>query len=257
MAQEKTGFEVYHVPALPADFQILGDDCQIVNIALRPGQELQAEPGAMCYAADRVKARTGLGNIGQAFSRMVAGESAFKVKWKNEGDHDGFIGLTPPAPANIIPLNMANHPQGILCKHGAFLCAISTDTSVSIDIQRARSCLACCCSGLSMVMEKVYGGNWAFLSAHGTILQKYLEAGETIVVDTTAVIALDPTVEVDVRCVGGLNCFCMGEGAFNTTLTGPGLVILSSLPIDKLRRLFIRPATQGGKGGNNENQAAK
>jgi hypothetical protein len=56
----------------------------------------------------------------------------------------------------------------------------------------------------------------------------------------------------------------MGEGACNTTLTGPGilgilsrkvgsrgvtgLVILTSLPIEKLRRLFIRP--QKGKKKN-------
>ena len=34
MAHNKTGFDLFHVPQLPADFQILGDDCQIVNVAL-------------------------------------------------------------------------------------------------------------------------------------------------------------------------------------------------------------------------------
>lgn len=257
-AQQKTGFELYHVPQLPTDFQILGDDCQIVNIALRPGQEVQAEPGAMCYAADKVKARTRTGGLGSAFARSMGGESLFKVHWKNEGDRDGFVGFTAPIPANVIPIDLGAFTQGILCKQDAFLCAVSTDTRVTIDIQRARSCLACCCSGLSMVMQKCQAGSWAFLAGHGTILQKQLAAGETIVVDTTAVVALEPTVEVDVRCVGGcFNCICMGEGAFNTTLTGPGLVILASLPIEKLRKLFLRgaPPQRGGKGGNNENQA--
>lgn len=93
-----------------------------------------------------------------------------------------------------------------------------------------------------MVMQKVHGGSWGFLAGHGTILQKHLAAGEIVVVDTVAVVALEPTVEVDVRCVGGCtNCCCMGEGMFNTTLTGPGLIILSSMPIDKLRRHFGRP----------------
>lgn len=142
--------------------------------------------------------------------------------------------------------------QGILCKQDAFLCAVSTDTRVSIDIQRARSCLACCCSGLGMVMQKVQGGSWGFLAGHGTILQKHLAAGEIIVVDTVAVVALEPTVEVDVRCVGGCaNFCCMGEGVFNTTLTGPGLVILSSMPIDKLRRHFYRPPQRQKKAGEN------
>jgi uncharacterized protein (AIM24 family) len=103
-----------------------------------------------------------------------------------------------------------------------------------------------------MVMQKVQGGSWGFLAGHGTILQKHLAAGEVIVVDTVAVVALEPTVEVDVRCVGGCtNCCCMGEGTFNTTLTGPGLVILSSMPIDKLRRHFTRPPQKQKKAGEN------
>jgi len=240
--QEKAGFDVYHTPQLPADFQILGDDCQILNIALKPGQEVLAEPGAMCYAADKVKAHTGTGGLGSAFARSMAGESIFKVTWKNDDDREGFVGFTAPIPASIIPLNMTEFPQGILCKPDAFLCSVSLDTRVSIDIQRARSCLACCFSGMAMVMQKVIGGSWGFLAAHGTILQKRLGAGEVVVVDTVAVVALEPTVEVDVRCVGGCtNCCCMGEGMFNTTLTGPGLIILSSMPIEKLRRHFARP----------------
>lgn len=239
---DKAGLELYHIPQLPAEFQILGDDCQIVNIALKPGQEVQAEPGAMCYAADKVKARTRTGGFASAVARSMGGESLFKVHWKNEDERDGFVGFTPPIPANIIPINMADFPRGILCKSDAFLCAISTDTRVTIDIQRARSCIACCCSGLSMIMQKCEAGSWAFLAGHGTILQKHLAAGEVIVVDTTSVVALEPTVEVDVRCVGGCtNCCCMGEGMFNTTLTGPGLIVLSSLPLEKLRHHFHRP----------------
>lgn len=47
MSYDKSGFEIFHVPQLPSDFQILGDDCQIVNIAL-----VSAAAGPACSAAE-------------------------------------------------------------------------------------------------------------------------------------------------------------------------------------------------------------
>ena len=35
---------------------------------------------------------------------------------------------------------------------------------------------------------------------------------------------------------------------FNTALKGPGLVILNSMPLPKLQRLFIKPGRGGGDG---------
>jgi hypothetical protein len=47
MAHDKSGFDIFHVPQLPADFQILGENCQIVNIAL-----VRAVLDAPCLGAE-------------------------------------------------------------------------------------------------------------------------------------------------------------------------------------------------------------
>jgi len=48
-----------------------------------------------------------------------------------------------------------------------------------------------------------------------------------------------------------MKTFCYGgEGAFNTHLTGPGLVLLQSMPIEKVRKLF--PKKKAQKHGSND-----
>ena len=82
-------------------------------------------------------------------------------------------------------------------------------------------------------------------------MEKVLEAGEEIVVDTDCVVAVSDRVTVDVQRTGGCcTCLCSGEGLFNTTLKGPGRIVLCSMPLEKLRKLFPRPAPKGGAAGD-------
>jgi uncharacterized protein (AIM24 family) len=63
--------------------------------------------------------------------------------------------------------------------------------------------------------------------------------GEEIVVDESCLVAFQNTLGMDVRFAGGCaTVVCGGEGFLNTVLKGPGLVILESFSIKKLRDLF-------------------
>ena len=46
------------------DYEIIGDDMQIVEIELDPDEAVQAEAGAMAYMGPGVQMQTGLGNEG-------------------------------------------------------------------------------------------------------------------------------------------------------------------------------------------------
>jgi len=136
----------------------------------------------------------------------------------------------------------------------AFLGAIDTDVKISIALLNTDSCLACCCSGMDMFMQNVSGKGIVFLQAHGTIMEKTLRDGEELVVDTNAVVAVGSTVTVDVVMTGScMTMCCSGEGCFNTTLKGPGKVILCSMPLEKLRKLFVQP---GGRSNNKKDKAS-
>ena len=68
-----------------------------------------------------------------------------------------------------------------------------------------------------------------FLEVDGDPIEKELQAGEVLKVDTGNVVAFEPTVSYEVEMVKGLgNIFLGGEGLFLTKLVGPGKVILQS-----------------------------
>lgn len=90
--------------------------------------------------------------------------------------------------------------------------------------------MRCCCAGTGLVRQNVQGSGTVFLAATGTIVQKVLEPGETIVADTNCILAFAESCKLDLKKAGGVvGWFGGGEGIFNTTLTGPGLAIIQSM----------------------------
>lgn len=130
------------------------------------------------------------------------------------------------------------------------MAAMDPHLAISITTLNTDSCMACFCSGMGMFMQSCRGTGILFLQAHGTIMEKVLAPNEEIVVDTNSVVAVGDRVTVDIQRTGGCcTCLCSGEGLFNTTLKGPGRVILCSMPIEKLRALFPRPPPKKKKNG--------
>jgi uncharacterized protein (AIM24 family) len=81
-----------------------------------------------------------------------------------------------------------------------------------------------------LVRQKIVGTGTAFLGATGTIVQKVLGANETILVDTNCLLAYAETCKFDLKKTGGIvNWIGGGEGIFNSTITGPGLVVVQSM----------------------------
>ena len=80
------------------------------------------------------------------------------------------------------------------------------------------------------VRQKIEGNGLVLIAASGTIIQKVLEPGETIVIDSFCVLAFAESCKLDVRRAAGIvGMVGGGEGIFNTTLTGPGLVLVQSM----------------------------
>ena len=68
-----------------------------------------------------------------------------------------------------------------------------------------------------------------FIEVDGDPIEKELQAGEILKVDTGNVVAFAPSVSYEIERVKGLgNIFLGGEGLFLTKLVGPGKVVLQS-----------------------------
>ncbi|MEE0913396.1 MAG: AIM24 family protein, partial [Ruminococcus sp.] len=60
----------------------------------------------------------------------------------------------------------------------------------------------------------------------------YLQPGQSMIVDTGYLAAMDATCSMEIVTVPGVkNMLFGGEGFFNTVVKGPGRVILQTMPI--------------------------
>ncbi len=244
------------------DYEIIGDDMQLVEVELDPGETVIAEAGAMNYMEDgiRFEARMGdgseadegmLGKLLGAGKRMLAGESLFMTHFTNEASGKRRVAFAAPYPGKIVAVDLEKVGGPLLCQKDAFLCA-AKGTRVSIAFQRRLG--TGFFGGEGFILEKLEGDGLAFLHAGGTVVERKLD-GQTLRVDTGCIVAFTGGVDYDVELVGGLkSMFFGGEGLFLATLRGYGRVWLQSLPFSRLADRVLEHAP--GAGGSDRGEGS-
>lgn len=220
------------------DYQIIGDDMQMVEVELDPGEGVRAEAGAMTYMEDGIQMETGTGGgIFRGLKRVVTGESFFITTFLNTANRKSHVAFAAPYPGKIITLDLANLGGEFLCQKDAFLCAAQ---GTEIEIAFTKRLGAGLFGGEGFILERLQGDGMTFVHAGGTIVEKNLGAGESLRVDTGCLVAFSPQVSYDIQFVGGFkNALFGGEGVFLARMTGPGKVYLQSLPFSRLAdRIF-------------------
>lgn len=220
------------------DYQIHGDDMQIVEIELDTGEAVRAEAGAMMYMEDGIEMQTSTdGGMFKGFKRMITGESFFITTFLYNGKGKGHVAFGAPYPGKIIPLELHNLGGRFFCQKDAFLCAAK---GVEIEVAFTKKIGAGLFGGEGFILQRLEGDGMAFVHAGGNIISKELAAGESLRVDTGCLVAFSPGITYDIQFVGGFkNALFGGEGIFLAYLTGPGSVYLQSLPFSRLAdRIF-------------------
>lgn len=220
------------------DYRIFGDDMQLVEIELDPGEAVRAEAGAMMYMGPGIEMQTSTGGgIFQGLKRMITGESFFITSFINSSRQKGHVAFAAPYPGKIIPIDLKQIGGEMLCQKDAFLCAAQ---GTEIEIAFTRKLGAGLFGGEGFILQRLVGDGKAFIHAGGTVIKKELSAGETFRVDTGCLVAFQPSVDYDIQFIGGFkNALFGGEGIFIARLTGPGLVYLQTLPFSRLAdRIF-------------------
>lgn len=215
------------------DYQIHGDDMQIVEITLDPGEAVRAEAGAMMFMETDILMDTGTGGgIFKGLRRMLAGDGFFITTFANNGRSRRNVAFGAPYPGKVIPLQLAELGGTFICQKDSFLCAAQ---GIDIEIAFTKKLGAGLFGGEGFILQRLTGVGFAFVHAGGTIIRKELLAGENLRIDTGCLVAMSPTVDYDIQFVGGFkNALFGGEGVFLASLTGPGTVLLQSLPLARL-----------------------
>lgn len=242
------------------DYQLFGDDMQIVEVELDPGETVIAEAGAMNYMEDGITFETKMGDGSKPVSglfdsllhvgkRVLTGESIFMTHFTNQGKGKKRVAFVAPYPGKIIPLNMAEMGEELICQKDAFLCA-ALGTSVEIAFQRKLG--TGFFGGEGFILQRLRGDGKAFIHVGGTVMKKELK-GETLRVDTGCLAAFTKGIDYDIERAGGLKSMVFGgEGLFLATLRGHGTVYLQSLPFSRLANRVLQASAAGGGASKGE-----
>ena len=86
--------------------------------------------------------------------------------------------------------------------------------------------------GEGFIMQKLSGNGLAFLEIDGSAVEYTLAAGEEMIISTGHVAMMSATCTMDIKTVSGVkNALFGGEGFFNTVVTGPGKLVLQTMPV--------------------------
>ncbi len=245
------------------DYEIHGEEMQFVEIELDPMETVIAESGSFMMMDEGIEMKTIFGDgslqdnnsgiwgkVLSAGKRLLTGESLFMTAFVHGGEGKLKVSFAAPYPGKIIPVDLTKFEGKLICQKDAFLCAAK---GVSVGIEFSRKLGRGFFGGEGFIMQKLEGDGMAFLHAGGTIMEKKLEIGEVLKIDTGCLVAFTRDVDYDIEMVKGIrNAIFGGEGLFYARLEGPGSVWIQSLPFSRLADRVLQASKHYGKGSKDE-----
>ncbi len=238
------------------DYEIIGDDMQIVEVELDPRETVIAEAGAMNYMEDGISFEAKMGdgsNAGEGLfgmlkgvgKRVLTGESMFLTHFTNAGADKKRVAFAAPYPGKIIAVNLQEVQGEFFCQKDAFLCAaLGTKVGIAFTQRLGTGFFG----GEGFILQKLNGDGMAFIHAGGTVIKKELR-GDKLLVDTGCLVGFTRGIDYNIERAGNLkSMFFGGEGLFLATLQGTGTVYLQSLPFSRMAdRIIARAPSAGGR----------
>ncbi len=217
------------------NYEIKGGNFPVVICHLDPNETVISEGGGMSWMSPNMQMETTGGGLGKMFGRMLTHESIFQNKYTAKGGV-GEIAFAGSFPGNIVPVEIMPGKETVVQKSAFLASTAGVDLSVYFQKKFGSGLFG----GEGFVMQKLSGSGTAFIEIDGATIEYNLQAGQQIVVDTGHVVMMDATCHMDVQTVKGVkNILFGGEGLFNTVVSGPGKVILQTMPTIKLAQALL------------------
>jgi uncharacterized protein (TIGR00266 family) len=209
------------------EYKIIGENLPAVICDVEDGETLLCEGGAMSWMTPNMVMQTATnGGVKKAFGRIFSGESFFQNRYTAQGG-PGKIAFASSFPGSIKAYEI-DPDHEIVCQKTCFL---ASEEGVELSVFFQKKIGAGLFGGEGFIMQKLSGHGTAFLEIDGSICRYHLEAGQQLIVDTGYLAVMDATCSMDIQTVPGVkNMFFGGEGVFNTIITGPGDVLLQTMP---------------------------
>ena len=208
-------------------YEIKGEPMPVVICQLDSGESVRSEPGAMSGLAPNLVMETVGGGAGKVFGRMFSGESIFQNRYTAQGG-PGMIAFASSFPGSIRALEIDEQHPVVVQKRGF----LASEAGVELSVFFKKKVASGLFGGEGFIMQKLSGRGLAFVEIDGSVAEYDLAPGQKLITSTGQVALMDATCTMDVQTVKGVkNVLFGGEGLFNTVITGPGRVVLQTMPL--------------------------
>lgn len=213
-------------------YEIRGNSLPVVICNLESNETMITESGSMSWMSPNMQMETSSnGGIGKAFGRIFSGESIFQNNFTARNG-PGMIAFASSFPGSIMPLQIGSENNDMIVQKSGFLAA---ESGVSLSIHFQKKLGTGLFGGEGFILQRLSGQGTAFIEIDGSATEYILKSGEQMIVDTGYLAAMESTCTMNIRTVPGLkNKILGGEGLFLTEITGPGKIILQSMPVLKV-----------------------
>lgn len=213
------------------NYKIVGESLPAVICSVSEGESLITERGSMSWMTPNMKMETtSNGGIGKALGRMFSGEALFQNRYTAVGGN-GEIAFASSFPGSIRAFEITPENPIIVQKSGF----LASESGVSLSVYFQKKIGSGLFGGEGFIMQKLSGNGVAFVEIDGYACEYTLAAGQSMVVDTGYLAAMEATCSMEIVTVPGVkNMLFGGEGIFNTVVKGPGKIILQTLPISSV-----------------------
>lgn len=210
------------------NYTITNQPFTVLNLQLNQGEAIKCQSGAMAWMSPSIQMETKAGGLGGMFKKALIGESLALNHYTAMAP--GEITLAKHSPGDILVFDINQTP--IIAQKTSFL---ASTMGVEMEIYLQKKGMVGFFGGEGFLMQRYVGSGLVWLEIDGSVQQKTLQPGESLVIDTGFVAAMDASCSMTIQTVKGFkNVVLGGEGLFNTVVTGPGRVWLQTMPISQL-----------------------
>ena len=208
-------------------YEIQGEPMPVAICRVAPNETLICESGAMSWMSPNMEMETSGGGAAKLFGRMFSGENLFQNRYTARGG-EGLIAFASSFPGSIRPVEITPG-RSVVVQKRAFL---ASEAGVELSVFFQKKLGTALFGGEGFIMQKLSGRGTAFIEIDGATVEYFLAPGEQMVIDTGYLAMMDDTVKMDIQQVKGVkNVLFGGESLFNTVVTGPGKVVLQTMPL--------------------------
>ena len=190
---------------------------------LKQGQSITVEKGGMMYMHNTIEIQTHgrKGGIMKGLVTSALGGESFFVNTFTATHGPGELAVVGPTMGDIKELDTTQQPM--ILQSGAFLASYP-----SVELDTKWQGLKGFLSEKDFVMLHASGPGKVWVTSFGGIMEKDLQAGEVLSVDTGHIVAFPDHMQFTVRRVGNWKSTILSGEGLVTDFVGPGKVLLQS-----------------------------